>query len=273
MEERQTAPTVERPAPGPVAALAVADLDRCVHCGLCLNHCPTYRVTRLETESPRGRIHLVRAAADGRIDLGGRFAEHLYLCLMCRACETACPSGVRYGRIAEAARAVLGPPGSPLQRWAARAVFTRLLPVLLDYYQDNLSARSVPYPGLIAAMDALAAAGVKLAICTNKAERFTIPLIDQLGLTPRFASIVGGDTVGVAKPDPAPIRAMIERAGGGRTIFIGDTINDIAGARNAGIPSVAVSFGFLDGPVEDLAADAVIDHFDDLVPLLQSWPT
>ena len=153
------------------------------------------------------------------------------------------------------------------------ATLARLLPVLLDYYQDNLSARSVPYPGLIAAMDALAAAGVKLAICTNKAERFTIPLIDQLGLTPRFASIVGGDTVGVAKPDPAPIRAMIERAGGGRTIFIGDTINDIAGARNAGIPSVAVSFGFLDGPVEDLEADAVIDHFDDLVPLLQSWPT
>ncbi len=107
---------------------AIPELDRCVHCGLCLNHCPTYRVTRLEAESPRGRIHLVRAAAEGRIDLGERFAEHLYLCLMCRACETACPSGVQYGRIAEAARAVLGPPGSPVARWAARAVFTRLLP-------------------------------------------------------------------------------------------------------------------------------------------------
>ena len=152
------------------------------------------------------------------------------------------------------------------------AILAQLLPILLDYYQANLSAQSVPYPGLIAAMDALAAAGVKLAICTNKAERFTLPLMDQLGLTPRFASIVGGDTVGIAKPDPAPIHAMIDRAGGGRAIFIGDTINDIAGARNAGIPSIAVSFGFLDGPVEDLAADAIIDHFDALLPLLESWP-
>ena len=65
---------------------------------------------------------------------------------------------------------------------------------------------------------------------------------------------------------------MIERAGGGRTIFVGDTINDIAGARNAGIASVAVSFGFLDGPVEELQADAIIHHFDELLPLLQGWP-
>ncbi|MET0371453.1 MAG: HAD family hydrolase [Sphingobium sp.] len=151
------------------------------------------------------------------------------------------------------------------------AVLERLLPVLLDYYEQNLAIHSRPYPGLIAAMDALTGAGVKLAICTNKAERFTIPLMQQIGLADRFASIVGGDTVGVAKPDPAPILAMIERAGGGRTIFIGDTINDIAGARNAGIASIAVSFGFLDGPVEDLDADAVIHHFDELAPLLRGW--
>lgn len=152
------------------------------------------------------------------------------------------------------------------------AMLADLLPILLDYYEQNLAIHSRPYPGLIAAMDALAAAGVRLAICTNKAERFTIPLMHQIGLSDRFASIVGGDSVGVAKPDPAPIHAMIERAGGGRAIFIGDTINDIAGARNAGIPSVAVSFGFLDGPVEELAADAVIHHFDELVPLLAGWP-
>ncbi|MDO7833857.1 HAD family hydrolase [Sphingobium sp. HBC34] len=152
------------------------------------------------------------------------------------------------------------------------ATLEALLPILLDYYAQNLAIHSVPYPGLIAAMDALAARGVKLAICTNKAERFTIPLMHQIGLSDRFAAIVGGDTVGVAKPDPAPIHAMIERAGGGRTIFIGDTINDIAGARNAGIANVAASFGFLDGPVENLAADAVIHHFDELVPLLERWP-
>ncbi len=111
-------------------ALRIPELDQCVHCGLCLNHCPTYRVTGLETESPRGRIHLVHAAAGDRILPTARFAEHLYLCLMCRACETACPSGVQYGRIAEAAREVLGPPGSRAGRWAARLAFTRLFPHL-----------------------------------------------------------------------------------------------------------------------------------------------
>ena len=94
------------------STLDVPELYQCVHCGLCLNHCPTYRALRLEPESPRGRIHLVKAAADGRIELNDRFKEHLYLCLLCRACETACPSGVKYGRIAETARAELGAPGS-----------------------------------------------------------------------------------------------------------------------------------------------------------------
>lgn len=152
------------------------------------------------------------------------------------------------------------------------ALLDTLLPVLLDYYQQNLALHSRPYPGLLAAMDALSARGVRLAICTNKAERFAVPLMQQLGLADRFAAIIGGDTVGVAKPDPAPIHAMIDRAGGGRAIFLGDTINDIAGARNAGIPSIAVSFGFLEGPVDDLAADAVLHHFDDLVAMLERWP-
>jgi len=104
------------------------ELDRCVHCGLCLNQCPTYRVLHLETESPRGRIHLVRAAAEGRIEPNERFGEHLYLCLLCRACETACPSGVNYSRIAEAAREVLGPPGSPLARRLTTFALQRILP-------------------------------------------------------------------------------------------------------------------------------------------------
>jgi len=112
----------------PVPALRIPELDQCVHCGLCLTHCPTYQVTALETESPRGRIHLVRAAGEGRIAPGERFAQHIYLCLMCRACETACPSGVQYGRIAETARAVLGPPGSPLGRAAVSLALRQVFP-------------------------------------------------------------------------------------------------------------------------------------------------
>ena len=146
------------------------------------------------------------------------------------------------------------------------------LPVLLDYYAQNLAIHTIPYPGLLEALDLLAAGGVKLAICTNKAERFAAPLMKQIGLSERFATIIGGDTMGVGKPDPAPIREMIARAGGGRCVFLGDTVNDIEGARNAGVPSVAVSFGFLDGTVEELRADAVIHHYDELVPLLEQWP-
>ena len=111
-----------------VSTLDLAELYRCVHCGLCLNQCPTYRVTRLETESPRGRIHLVKAAADGRIELNELFKEHMQLCLLCRACESACPSGVQYGRIAETAREHIGPPGSPIAKVILNFVFTQLLP-------------------------------------------------------------------------------------------------------------------------------------------------
>jgi Fe-S oxidoreductase len=111
-----------------IAALDLPELYQCVHCGLCLNQCPTYRALRLEPESPRGRIHLVRAAAEGRIELNERFQDHLYLCLLCRACETACPSGVQYGRIAETAREILGPPGSKTARTVLNFAFTRLFP-------------------------------------------------------------------------------------------------------------------------------------------------
>jgi glycolate oxidase iron-sulfur subunit len=111
-----------------IATLDLPELHQCVHCGLCLNQCPTYRATRLEPESPRGRIHLVQAAADGRIELTDRFKEHIYLCLLCRACESACPSGVQYGRVAETAREHIGPPGSPTAQAILNFVFTQLLP-------------------------------------------------------------------------------------------------------------------------------------------------
>ncbi|HKV44340.1 MAG TPA: 4Fe-4S dicluster domain-containing protein, partial [bacterium] len=100
--------TSERPAAQPIPRLAIPELDKCIQCGFCLSHCPTYRILAVETESPRGRIHLVEAAAQGRIPIDRRFEEHMYVCLGCRACETVCPSGVRFGTIIEAARAEIG---------------------------------------------------------------------------------------------------------------------------------------------------------------------
>lgn len=108
----------------------------------------------------------MHAAAEGRIEPNERFAQHLYLCLMCRACETACPSGVQYGRIAEAAREVLGPPGSRLSRMAAMLAFRHLLPFpsrlrlagrLLRFYQRSLLRRIIHrlLPRRLQAMEAL----------------------------------------------------------------------------------------------------------------------
>src|SRR5579884_3673104 len=82
------------------------DLDTCVHCGLCLNACPTYRELGVEMDSPRGRIYQMNAVANGA-PITPEYIQHLDLCLACRGCETACPSGVPYGRIIESARAQL----------------------------------------------------------------------------------------------------------------------------------------------------------------------
>ena len=81
------------------------DLDRCVHCGLCLNSCPTYRELGLEMDSPRGRIYQMAQITTGKAEITEAYQQHIDLCLACRGCETACPSGVKYGRLVEAARA------------------------------------------------------------------------------------------------------------------------------------------------------------------------
>lgn len=150
------------------------------------------------------------------------------------------------------------------------AELNRLHRLLLDYYEGHIAVHSRPFPGAMAALDALDASGVKVAIVTNKLEGLARKLLGDLGIAGRFGCIIGGDTLGPgkSKPDRAPIDAMIERCGGGRAAFVGDSHFDIDAARNAGIPSIACSFGFMMQPVAELGADAVIDHFDELIPTL-----
>ncbi|KQS49279.1 MULTISPECIES: HAD family hydrolase [unclassified Sphingomonas] len=145
---------------------------------------------------------------------------------------------------------------------------------LLAYYEANICVLTKPYPGVIEALDALAANGVTLGIVTNKIERFARTVLDQLGLTDRFACILGGDTLAESKPSPMPILEMVRLCrdsggGGGRAAFVGDSIFDIQAGQAAGLPTIACSFGFLMQPVADLGADAVIDGYAELLPTLE----
>ena len=144
------------------------------------------------------------------------------------------------------------------------ALLDRLYPVMIDFYAANIAVHTMPFPGALPMLDALAGLDVAIALVTNKAESLARLLLDAVGLTDRFATIVGG----AGKPSPVPIEAMIARCGGGRAAFVGDSIYDVGAAHGAGIPAVACAFGFLNQPVESLGADAVIAHFDDLIPVL-----
>jgi glycolate oxidase iron-sulfur subunit len=114
-----------------------ADYSRCVHCGLCLNHCPTYRLWGQEADSPRGRIRQMQLVDEGRMTLGDGFVTHIDRCLDCRACETACPSGVEYGKLVEGARA-------QIEQHYRRPLVSRLA-------RDFVYRRLLPYPRRIAA--------------------------------------------------------------------------------------------------------------------------
>ena len=124
----------------------------------------------------------------------------------------------------------------------------------------------MPFPGLDTALDRLAGEGCRLAVCTNKLEGLSRRLLDALDLSRRFAAVCGQDTFGIQKPDPAILSRTIGAAGGdpGRAVMVGDSGIDIATARAAGVPVVAVDFGYSDPPVAELSPDRLIGHFDAL---------
>lgn len=150
------------------------------------------------------------------------------------------------------------------------ALLERGLNALTGFYENNICRHTREYVGATGALVTLRATGVRTAICTNKPERLAAMLVDALGWSAKFDAIIGGDTLGVSKPDAGPLLEAIKRCGGGRALYVGDSITDAETARAANIPFVAVSFGFRDRPVAALGADAVIDRFADLGAAMQN---
>ena len=133
------------------------------------------------------------------------------------------------------------------------------------YYVANIAEASRPYPGLIAFLDKCREAGIPMGVCTNKLESLSVRLIHALGLSPYFGAIVGPDTIGIAKPDPRPLRETLLRLGraDARAVMFGDSETDIRTAQNAGVPVVAVSFGYTPQHVSAFNPTLIIDHYDE----------
>lgn len=146
------------------------------------------------------------------------------------------------------------------------ALFETLFSSFLSYYADNIAVGSHVFPGLEECLERLSRRGARLAVCTNKREALSRKLLDALDLSKRFAALAGRDTFPVYKPHPDHLRGAVRLAGGDpqRAVMIGDSDVDVATAKAAGIPIIAVTFGYTDVPVHDLAPDAIIDHYRDL---------
>jgi phosphoglycolate phosphatase len=174
----------------------------------------------------------------------------------------------------EAARTMIGAGVKPLLQRALATKGVQLPPERIDrlfgeyleIYAEHIADRSRPFPGLEQALDTLAAHGCRLAVCTNKLEWLSVRLLDALKLASRFAAICGQDTFTMRKPDPDMLRLTIVRAGGdtGHAVMVGDSMTDVATARAASIPVIAVDFGYTETPPAELGADRLISHFDAL---------
>jgi phosphoglycolate phosphatase len=179
----------------------------------------------------------------------------------------------------DAARSMIGAGVKPLlqRALASRGLefppdrIDRLFEEYLALYAAHIADRSRPYPGLEGALDQLAARGCRFAVCTNKLEWLSVLLLERLGMAPRFAAICGQDTFAMRKPDPEMLRLTIARAGGdlARAVMVGDSMTDVSTGRAAGVPVVAVDFGYTEIPPHELGADRLISHFDRLVPALR----
>ncbi len=136
----------------------------------------------------------------------------------------------------------------------------------IEAYRARIARESRVFPGVETALDALSHAGAVLTVCTNKRTDLSLELLDALGLTHRFAAIVGSDLAPVRKPDPSHFITTIAAGGGdlARALMVGDSSNDVDSAKAAGAPVIVVSFGYTETPADQLGGDVLIDTFDEL---------
>ena len=143
-----------------------------------------------------------------------------------------------------------------------------LTDALTGFYSADIARHTRPFPGVLDAMDSLAALGAKFAVCTNKRTFLSRQLLDALNITDRFSAIVGADSVPERKPHPDHYRAAVAAAGGvvRRSLMIGDSTADVGAARGAGVPVIVYRYGYSDVGADRLGADVVLDRFSDLAP-------
>jgi phosphoglycolate phosphatase len=151
-------------------------------------------------------------------------------------------------------------------RAVSAADLDRMYGEFIAHYADHIADRSRPFPGLDEALDELARLGCRFAVCTNKLEWLSVRLLDRLKLAGRFAAICGQDTFGVQKPNPEAVLGALRKVGGSRNcaVMVGDSQTDIAAAKAACIPVIAVDFGYSEVPVRGLEPDDIISHFNTL---------
>lgn len=211
----------------------------CVHCGLCLESCPTYGVLGLETDSPRGRIYLMRALAEGRLEDPPSIRRHLDQCLGCRACETACPSGVRYGALLEAARAEMS------ERWPERGLRARLRRFLLaQVVARPRRLRAAFRVGRIAELLGLRRLAVLLGIVPRAVDR----LVPRVPPGPARRSLAG-----LHRPR-GPVRGRV-------MLFTGCVMEQVFGHINRATLDVLLANGFeVEVPADQRCCGALLLH-------------
>jgi phosphoglycolate phosphatase len=152
--------------------------------------------------------------------------------------------------------------GNPVDPRAIETLYQEFI----IFYAANIAVSSRPFPGLITLLERCQSEGIAMAVCTNKLESLSLRLLDALDMRKYFGAVVGPDTIGVAKPDPRPFYEAVNRLALNETksIMIGDSETDILTARNAGVPVIAVPFGYTPKPVAHYNPDRVVHHYDEM---------